>query len=154
MYAYHVPSSRNLLLFFLISNSNISTGSGVCGVAVNSLGRHAHFLQDDLVFYFTFRSLPNFYLVPTSFWCFVFLICNRNISPGSGVCGVAVVRVTGANAARAMKEMTSPSCVPRPRCAVLRSIVHPTTSEGGSWVEAGQFAQKIRLKKPNLTMLA
>ena len=43
---------------------------------------------------------------------------------GQGKCGVAVIRITGKDAKYAITNMTKPSNVPKPKTAVLRSIIH------------------------------
>ncbi|KAL7751497.1 mitochondrial splicing system protein [Sorochytrium milnesiophthora] len=47
----------------------------------------------------------------------------------AGKAGVAVIRVSGQQAAKVATEMSQPATLPTPRHAVLRSIVHPATRE-------------------------
>ncbi|KAF7703462.1 tRNA modification GTPase GTPBP3, mitochondrial [Silurus meridionalis] len=51
------------------------------------------------------------------------------LSSGRGRCGVAVVRVSGPDAARALRALTSLKRAPNPRTALLRNITHPTSQE-------------------------
>lgn len=51
------------------------------------------------------------------------------LSSGRGRCGVAVVRVSGAGAAGALRGLTGLKHALVPRTALLRSITHPTSHE-------------------------
>lgn len=51
------------------------------------------------------------------------------LSSGLGKCGVAVIRVSGALAGNALKEVTNLQQMPQARTALLRSIKHPVSKE-------------------------
>lgn len=50
-----------------------------------------------------------------------------SLSSGHGKCGVAVIRVSGPQAADAVQLMTSDGELPPPRQATLRTIHHPVS---------------------------
>ncbi|KAG5894471.1 hypothetical protein JTB14_032499 [Gonioctena quinquepunctata] len=51
------------------------------------------------------------------------------LSSGQGKCGVAVIRVSGAHAADALKLVLNSETLPKPRTAVLKHIKHPIRKE-------------------------
>lgn len=51
------------------------------------------------------------------------------LSSGHGKCGVAVIRVSGADASEALKSMIDASIAPKPRYAHLKTIKNPVTKE-------------------------
>ncbi|KAJ8953595.1 hypothetical protein NQ318_003019 [Aromia moschata] len=51
------------------------------------------------------------------------------LSSGQGKCGVAVIRISGPHASNALKLVTKLQELPKPRTALLKSIVHPVTQE-------------------------
>ena len=51
-----------------------------------------------------------------------------SLSSGQGKCGVAVIRVSGAEAGTALKEVGRFARLPGPRRAVLRRLWHPATA--------------------------
>lgn len=48
---------------------------------------------------------------------------------GQGKCGVAVIRVSGSNAANAILKMTDLSGLPKPRTAALKYVHDPVTRD-------------------------
>lgn len=48
---------------------------------------------------------------------------------GKGKCGVAVIRISGSEAASALKQITNMQTLPKPREALLKGIQNPNNGE-------------------------
>lgn len=62
-------------------------------------------------------------------WPFIILKRKMCIVSGYGKCGVAVIRVSGPDAADVMKQLGSFKLLPEARKSVLRRIRDPSTNE-------------------------